>query len=160
LPSIIAALIIFVLGGMVAQFAGGLVTSALTASGIAGPERGGRLVQYLITMFVVILALGQLGVDTAILVTALTLGMASFALALALALGLGTRGIVQQILAGYYLRQRLSGARGVRYGDVLGDVETIGAVNTTLRTADGLAIVPNQALLDAVLSIAVSEPGA
>lgn len=60
------------LGGIVAQFADTVVATAAAASGLSSAVRVGRLVQYLISIFVAVPALGQLGVDTAILVTGLT----------------------------------------------------------------------------------------
>src|SRR5690349_2340077 len=87
LPTVIAALIVFLLGGIVARFVGGLITTLATGAGITYAARVGSIVQYLITLFVVILALGVLGVDTNILVTAVTLMIAAFGLAIGLALG-------------------------------------------------------------------------
>lgn len=158
LPNIIAAAIVFVLGGIAAQFIGGLVGSAATASGIAGGGRVGRIVQHLISLFVVIVALGQLGLDTAILVTALTIAIAAFGLALGLGLGLGARGIVQHILAGFYLRQRLPAGQPIEFKGGQGQVSGVGSVNTIVDTAAGRVIVPNNALLEATLRVPASPP--
>lgn len=154
LPNVIAAVIIFLLGGIVAQFVGNLVATVTTGSGLTYGARLGRSVQYLISLFVVVLALGQLGIDTSILVTAITIIIAAFGLALGLALGLGARGIVQHILAGYYLRQRLSAGQAVVVGRVRGEVAGVGGVNTSVRTTDGTVIIPNRTLLEALVQIA------
>ena len=151
LPNIIAALIIFLLGGIVAQFVGNLVTAAATGAGLSGPGRLGRLVQYLISVFVVVLALGELGVDTAILVTTLTILIAAFGLAIGLALGLGARGVVWHILAGYYMRQRFPIGQPIAFGQVRGEVGAIGGVNTVVTTAEGDVIIPNGSLLESVV---------
>lgn len=151
LPSIIAALIIFVLGGMAAQFAGSLVSTSLAASGVANAERTGRFVQYLISVFVVILALSQLGVDTAMLVTALTIIIGAFGLALGLSLGLGARRIVSHILAGFYLRQRLPTGAQISAGAVSGVVRSVGPVNTELEADEGRILLPNVTLLEATV---------
>jgi small-conductance mechanosensitive channel len=151
LPNIIAAVIIFVLGGMVAKFAGSVVASTLTASGVGNAGRVGQFIQHLISLFVTVLALSQLGVDTAILVTALTITIAAFGLALALALGLGARGLISHILAGYYLRQRLPTGERIVVGELRGAVRNIGPVNTELEAAGGSVLVPNAALLEATV---------
>src|SRR5690349_16977503 len=78
LPNVIAAVIIFLVGGVAAQFVGNLVATVGAASGVTYAARLGRIVQYLISVFVVVLALGQLGLDTAILVTAITIVIAAF----------------------------------------------------------------------------------
>jgi small-conductance mechanosensitive channel len=151
LPNMIAAVIIFLLGGVIAQFVGNLVTTLGTASGITYAARLGRIIQYLISLFVVVLALGQLGIDTAILVTAITIGIAAFGLALGLALGLGARAVVYNILAGYYMRQRFPIGQPISYFDVRGEISAVGGVSTVVRTGDGDVVIPNSALLESVV---------
>jgi small-conductance mechanosensitive channel len=152
LPNLIAAVIIFMLGGVAAQFVGNLITTVGAASGITYAARLGRLVQYLISVFVVVLALGQLGLDTAILVTAITIVIAAFGLALGLGLGLGSRSIIYNALAGYYVRQRFPIGHPVIVDDVRGVISRIGGVNTVLTALDGGSIVvPNSFLLESLV---------
>lgn len=158
LPNIIAAVILFLLGGIVAQFIGGVVGSAAAASGLSYAARAGRLVQHILSVFVAILALGQLGIDTAILVTAITIMIAAFGLALGLALGLGARSVVTHMLAGIYMRQRLPAGQSVEVGEVRGHVGAVGGVNTLVTTADGDLVVPNNTLLESVVRTASPKP--
>jgi small-conductance mechanosensitive channel len=151
LPNIIAATIIFLLGGIVAQFVGNLVSTLATASGIQYGARVGRIIQYIISLFVAVLALNELGVDTAIIVTALTITIAAFGLALGLALGLGARPIVHHILAGYYMRQRLGAGQPIALDQVRGSVGSVGSVNTVISTGEGEVVIPNALLLDSVI---------
>jgi small-conductance mechanosensitive channel len=158
LPNIIASLIVFLLGGIVAKFMGDLLTAAATGSGMSYGRRIGRLVQHLISIFVVVLALDVLGVDTGILVTALTITIAAFGLALGLALGLGTRGVVQHVLAGYYLRQRFAVGQPIAVAQYSGEVSGIGGVNTLVTTESGAVVLPNTLLLESVVQ--TSRPAA
>jgi small-conductance mechanosensitive channel len=151
LPKAIAAIIVFLLGGIVAKFMGDLVTTAAKGAALTYAARLGSMVQYLISLFVVILALGVLGIDTALLVTALTITIAAFGLALGLALGLGARSVVQHVLAGYYLRQRLPVGQPIRLDQVQGEVGGIGGVNTLVTTPDGSVIIPNSILLESIV---------
>lgn len=151
LPNVIAALIIFLIGGIVAQFVGTTIAAVATSSGLTYGTRLGRVVQYLISLFVVVLALGQLGIDTGILVTAITIMIASFGLALSLALGFGARAIVRHVLAGYYLRQRFVIGQPIVFDQVRGEIAGIGGVNTLVATATGRVVIPNTALLEAVV---------
>jgi small-conductance mechanosensitive channel len=150
LPNIIAALIVFLLGGIVAKFMGDTVRT-LAAGGVSYAARLGRFVQYLISVFVVVVALQTLGIDTSILVTALTLLIAAFGLAIGLALGLGARPVVRHILAGYYLRQRFAVGQSIATGQVRGEVGGIGGVNTVLTTAEGRVVIPNSVLLESTV---------
>lgn len=151
LPSIIAALIVFLLGGIVARFTGNLVATLATGAGITNGARLGRIVQYLVSLFVVILALDVLGIDTGILVTAVTILIAAFGLALGLALGLGARRVVFHVLAGYYLRQRFPIGQQILLDQVRGEVSGIGGVNTAVTTAEGVVVLPNGRLLESVV---------
>jgi small-conductance mechanosensitive channel len=153
LPNAIAALIVFLLGGIVATFAGNLVTTIATAGGLAYARRLGRIVQYLISLIVVILALDVLGLDTSLLVTALTIMIGAFGLAIGLALGLGARGTVQHVLAGYYLRQRFPLGQPIIFDNIQGEISGIGSVNTIVVGADGTVVIPNSRLLSALVRV-------
>ena len=151
LPNLIAALIVFLLGGMVAQFVGNLVTSVATAAGLSYAKRLGNVLQYMISLFVVILALGVLGIDTALLVTVVTIMIAAFGLAFGLALGLGARSVVHHILAGYYVRQRFPVGQAIELNQVVGAVSGVGSVNTVVTTGEGTVVFPNGILLESLV---------
>ena len=153
LPNLIAALIIFLLGGMAAQFVGNLITTAATASGLNSAARVGAFMRYVLMIFVIVLALAQLGLDTSILVTAITITIAAFGLALGLGLGLGVRSIVLHILAGYYLRQRFTIGQTVVIDALRGEVRSVGSVNTLVATSEGSVVVPNTTLLETPIQI-------
>lgn len=158
LPTLLAATIVFLIGGIVAQFVGNMVSTVGRGAGLTYAARLGRLIQYLISIFVVILALSVMGMDTALLVTVVTIVIAAFGLALGLALGLGARNVVQHILAGYYMRQRFPVGRAIAVGEVSGEVGGIGGVNTVVRTADGTVVFPNSVLLESTLRSPGAQP--
>jgi small-conductance mechanosensitive channel len=163
LPNLIAALIVFLLGGIVAKFVGDLIVSVVGGAGLTYADRIGRIVQYLISVFVVVIALGVLGLDTSILVTVLTIAVGAFGLALALALGLGARSVVQHVLAGYYMRQRFAAGQPIRFDQTQGEVRSIGSVNTVVSTAQGDVVIPNSLLIESVVQAprpAASPPAA
>jgi small-conductance mechanosensitive channel len=151
LPALLAAGIVFLLGGMVARFAGDLVGNLAAGAGISYGRRLGRLVQYVISLMVVVLALGVLGIDTSILVTAITIMIAAFGLALALALGLGSRTLVHHILAGYYMRQRFAVGQPIAFDQARGQVSSIGSVNTVVSTGEDEVVIPNAVLLESIV---------
>lgn len=154
LPNAIAALVVFLLGGLVAAFLGDLVATLAGAEGLAYAARIGRVVRYLVSIVVAVLALGVLGLDTALLVTVLTIMVAAFGLALALALGLGMRQVVAQIMAGYYLRQRLPAGRRIALGELRGEVRGVGSVSTVLATSEEDVVVPNGVIFGSVVRLA------
>lgn len=153
LPKGVAAFVVFLLGGLIAQFLGNLIAASATAAGLSYASRLGRLVQYIIIVFVAVLALGVLGIETALLITTLTILVAAFGLALGLALGLGARPVVLHILAGYYLRQRFPVGRAITVDQVEGEIRGLGGVNALVATQNEDLVVPNGWLLEQIVRL-------
>ncbi len=124
LPNIIAALLLLIVGTSVGQFAGETVAGAARSSGIDFAPALGKMVSALIMFVVAMMAISQLQIDTNMvrLVTSFILG--GGALAFGLAFGLGTRDVVRNITAGFYLKKilktrqdlEIAGQRGVLTG--------------------------------------------
>ena len=148
LPTAIAALIVFLIGSFAADYAGDLVGRIGAGSGLGYARTLGRIIQYLLTAFVIVLALSVIGVDISILVTALTIMVGAFGLALGLALGLGARQVVLHILAGHYVRDQFTIGQQITHGGVQGAVSSIGSVYTVVATEDGSMVIPNSMLLE------------
>ena len=157
-PNVIAALLVFLLGSMVAQLAGNWVSLIAAAGGLGYAQQLGRLVQYVVVLFVMVLALGVLGIQVGLLVTAITIMIGAFGLAIGLALGLGARTIVYHILAGYYVRQRYQPGQTITLGAMSGEVSGTGSVNTVVTMDEGSTIVPNGVLLEATVRAARATP--
>jgi small-conductance mechanosensitive channel len=151
LPSAVAALIVFLAGSIAARIVGDVVNMIASGSGIGYSGRVGRLVQYLITIFVAVLALSTLGVETAVLITSITVFLAAFGLALGLALGLGARQIVYQILAGFYTRQRFVEGQTIVVQEIRGEVSSVGGTNTVVTTATGIVVIPNSLVFESIV---------
>jgi small-conductance mechanosensitive channel len=151
MPKAIAATIVFLLGGIISKFMGDLVRATSQGAGLGYANRLGTVIQYMTSVFVAVLALGVLGIDTALLVTTITIIIAAFGLAVGLALGLGARGIIQHVLAGYYLRQRLPVGQPIVFNQLRGEVSGIGGVNTVVSTSEGTTIIPNQTLMESII---------
>jgi small-conductance mechanosensitive channel len=158
LPNVIAALMVFVLGSTAARLAGNWTSLIGAAGGLGYARQLGSLVQYVVGLFVVVLALGVLGIQIGLLVTAITIIIGAFGLAIGLALGLGARTIVYHILAGYYVRQRYRPGQSIRVGQLSGEVSGTGSVNTVLATDEGPTIVPNGVLLESTVRAARGSP--
>jgi small-conductance mechanosensitive channel len=151
IPTLIAAAIFFLLGSVVAQLIGNTVAALASANGINNASFLGKVFQYLINVFVVIISLGIMGMDTAILVTSVTIMTAAFGLAIGLAFGLGAKGVIQHILAGYYIKKRFQTGQAISIEQVSGTVGGIGGVNTVIETAEGAVIFPNELLLESIV---------
>ena len=144
LPRFAAAVLILVIGFMVAGWASRAVDRLAVRSGRVDATVQpilGTVVRYAILILVLIAALGQLGVQTASLLA--VLGAAG------LAIGLALQGTRQNSAAGImliYLRPFRAGDY-IETAAVAGSVQEIGLFVTQLETAEGLFFfVPNSAL--------------
>lgn len=146
---VIGALIILVIGWMVAAWAGRAIRSALGRAQRVDDTLVpfiSNLVRYLILTIVVIAVLGQFGVQTASIIA--VLGTAGLAVGLALqgTLSHFAAGVVLLILRPFRMGEYIDA------GSQAGTVQEIGLFATILRTADGVQVyVPNGQLLNASL---------
>ena len=142
--NIVAALVILVVGYIVAGFARGLVRRLFAKRNIDSTVGGfvGNITHAAIMAFVVITVLGQLGVDTK--------SFAAIIAAAGLAIGLALQGGLSNFAAGFLIIV----FRPFKAGDVIngagieGTVEEVQVFSTTLNTVDHKKIiVPNSALM-------------
>ena len=157
-PNAVSALIVFLIGGLVARFLGDLIATLAAAEGVGFASRLGRLLRYLIMIFVAVLAMAVLGLDTALLVTVVTIMVAAVGLALSLALGLGMRPVAFQVFAGYYIRQRFPAGQRITVDGLRGEVSSVGSVNTVVSVPSGAYVVPNGVLLESIVETSPSTP--
>jgi hypothetical protein len=152
LPSVISAALVLAAGIFAARFIGNLVTSGASAANITYAKGLGAVSQSSIVVMVVVVTLEQLGVDTQILVTVITVTVAAITAGMGLAFALGSREIVAAILAGHYLRQTLPEGEVVEVDGRRGKVDQIGAIATRFEDGDHSWSVPNRRLMDEIIS--------
>ena len=140
---IIIAIVIFFVGKMVAKWVSGLTQSAMIKKQVdpALQHFGSSLVYYGLLAFVIIAALGQLGIQTASFVA--IIGAAG------LAIGLALQGSLANFAAGFLILM----FRPFKIGDYVevagtsGSVEKIMIFTTELKTPDNKkVIIPNGAV--------------
>jgi mechanosensitive ion channel-like protein len=104
IPSVIAAIVIILVGIVLGQFVGGLIAAS------AGALHGGRALARLgsggVILLAVFMALQELGIATDIVTTAFAILFGAIALALALAFGLGGRELAGEITREWYARYK------------------------------------------------------
>ena len=104
IPSVIAAIVIILVGIVLGQFVGGLIAAS------AGALHGGRALARVgsggVILLAVFMALQELGIATDIVTTAFAILFGAIALALALSFGLGNRELAGEITREWYDRYR------------------------------------------------------
>ena len=151
LPNIIAALLLMIVGAAVSRFASETVEEAARNSGIDFAPALGKIVSGLILFVIGMMAIGQLQIDTNMvrIVTSFILGAG--ALAFGLAFGLGTRDVVRNITAGFYLRKHLLIGENVEIAGQSGILRSITATHVVLEGESAVEIsIANATFLDQV----------
>lgn len=153
IPSVLSAALILAAGVFLSRFVGNLVTSAGTAANLSYAKGLGAVANTGIVVMVGVVTLEQLGVDTQILITVITVVVAAITAGMGLAFALGARRVVSSILAGHYLRQTLPAGAEVEVAGQRGVLEQIGPISTTLRGEGRSWSVPNRRMMDEIIGL-------
>jgi len=98
LPRVIAATIVLVVGIALAMGLGAVTRRLFDSAGFRGAALRGRVVTIVLSAFVVLLALEQLGLAAQLILALAVTGVAAAGLALALAFGLGCRDLARDFV--------------------------------------------------------------
>ena len=164
IPRAISGALIVIFGSMLARFLGGTITTVADSVNITYANALGKIIEYAIVAFVVVLAISTLGVDTTILTTSLTIIIASAGLALALTFALGARDSARNVIAGYYVRQAFQPGQRLTYDTYTGVVRTTFGTYTVLEVTNeagqqSTVSLPNTLLLRrAIISGGATPP--
>jgi small-conductance mechanosensitive channel len=150
LPNILAALLLLILGSTVGHFAGDIVAQSAASSGIDFAPALGKMVSGIILFVCAMMAIAQLKIDTDIvrIVTSFILGGA--ALAFGLSFGLGTRDIIRNVAAGFYVRKILAIGKPLEIAGQRGVLRAITATHLILQSDGQDTTVSNGTVMDQV----------
>lgn len=104
-PKVIVALVILAFGAYFAAFVGGTVVTYCRNVGIQDADLLGKLAQYAIVVFVVLIALDQVSVGGAIIRQSFLIILGGVVLALALAFGIGGQRWAAELLERWWPRR-------------------------------------------------------
>jgi hypothetical protein len=105
LPNVVVALVVLLVGALLAQFAANLVRGASGTARLGDPGLLAGLARTAVLVFAVLIALNQLQIGAAIVNTLFMAFVGMLALAGALAFGLGGRDVAGRMLENWYRRR-------------------------------------------------------
>ncbi|MGI9182797.1 MAG: mechanosensitive ion channel family protein [Longimicrobiaceae bacterium] len=111
LPNLVVALVVLVIGGLVAGAVSGLVRGATAEADLGNPDLLAKLASATIWAFAIIVAVNQLGIATTLVNTLFMATVFALALAVGLAFGLGGRETAGEIVRNWYNRGRAAAPR-------------------------------------------------
>ena len=157
MPKLFVALVLVVVGFVVAEFVGARVQALATQMDLPGPFR--QMAEAAIVALFVLTALAQIGVQTTILTGLVALIIVALSLTFALAFGLGGRDVARQLSAGRYVGNAYRVGDQIEVAGFSGRIRRIESAATVLEGGDGRAIrIPSQMLLESVVTVSADDP--
>jgi small-conductance mechanosensitive channel len=151
LPNVLAAVLVLVLGGAGAQFAGKAVTRAGEGAGIEFASSLGALAGAILLFVVLVTAIAQLRIDTEIVLVLTWCSLGVLVLAFGLSFGLGTRDITRNIVAGFYARKTFDMGKTIEISGQKGTLTAITPTQTLLDQDGTTVAVANSVFLSEVV---------
>ena len=106
LPNLVVAIVIVVIGALIANFVAGIVRGSATEMGFSTPNLLANITRYAIIGFAAVAAFNQLGIAPTVVNTLFIGLVATLVLAFGLAFGLGGQQTAAQITQGWYEKGR------------------------------------------------------
>ncbi len=142
LPSVIAAVLIVILGIVAGNIARTTVGAATTSAGLPYGDLPGRVAQAVILLITAVVAIDQIGINSTFIVVLIAIFLGTTLGGLALAFGLGARGTVSNLLASHYLLQNYQVGQRIRIGAIEGRIIEMNNVAVLLDTPEGRVLLP------------------
>lgn len=157
LPRLLASLLIILIGVLFSGVLGDAIGVYADKSGLKSGSFVGTLVKYILFIFVFIVALQQLGVETALFSGVIIILLAALLLSLSISFGIGNRELARNISAGFHARESfLPGAR-LEFGKHTGKLVRIGVFKFIIETPSGHVSLPNHILTEEEILILPNE---
>lgn len=148
LPQLFAALVIFTLGLLFANFIKKGLYSFFESMDLSGGKIISQIVFFLLVVFISITALNQAGINTDIITSNITMILAAFLLAFAIAFGFGAKEVVGKLLKAFYARKMFEVGQKINFKDESYEVESVENISVFLKNANGRLIVPINELVE------------
>ena len=150
LPRILFGILIVFVGIWSGAYVRGLIVRAARRAGVAQGAFVGRIAQLLIVLIVGVVAIEEIGIESAALVISLAAALAITLGAAGLAFGLGARSAVSNLIAAHYLRDLYRVGDLIRVGELEGRIVEIGRVAVLIESEQGRVTIPAQRFGDDV----------
>jgi len=153
LPVLITALLIFVAGVYLGSVVKGAIKNTFRSLEISGSNLVSNIAFYAIVVIVTITALNQAGIDTSLITSNLTMIVGAMLAAFTIAFGLGSRDVILRLLFGFYTRKNIGIGQAVEIGDVKGIVTAIDNITLTVKTDEGIIMLPIKDVVDVKVTL-------
>jgi hypothetical protein len=148
LPQLFAALIIFIIGLLFANFVKNGLKSLFESMDLSGGKMISQVVFFLMLTFIAITALNQAGIDTEIITNNINMIIAGFLAAFAIAFGFGAREVVGKLLKTFYARKTYEAGQTITFNEQSYVIDEVKSISVVLKNSKGKLIVPIDDLVE------------
>jgi small-conductance mechanosensitive channel len=142
IPNLIVAVLVLIIGILVAEMMKGIVHTALKSLGIGSAKIIANILFYFLFINIVILALTQAKINTNFLAQNLSIIIGGAVLAFAIGYGSASKDVVANFLASFYSKDKFKIGDTVTIDDETGEIITIDKASITLLAKDKKVIIP------------------
>ncbi|MCK4346173.1 MAG: mechanosensitive ion channel [Bacteroidales bacterium] len=146
LPSVFIAIIIFIIGYYIAYIVKRALLATFETMKIDYANTLSNIVFYLIIIFIVITSLNQIGVDTTLFTSNITIILGAVVLTLAIAFGFSSKDFLVNIISSYYNKNNFSEGDKIKIGDTKGKILKIEKISIIIKTDKGKVVIPSKML--------------
>jgi hypothetical protein len=147
LPTILTAVVIFIIGTYFATFVRDIIKGATSSIGISAGSIIGNVVFYILMAIVSITALQQAGIDTSVLQSNIILILGAILIAAAISYGFASREILSNVLASFFTRNTFTKGKVIAIDDIEGVIIDANNISITVQTATDKVIIPTHQLI-------------
>lgn len=144
IPQLIAAAIMLQVGIMLADVIKNTVTGLCKSFNIPSAKLIGNVVFIFFLIITFISALGQIGIETALLESSFNLILGGIVAAFALGYGIASRDVLANMISAIYSRNKYKVGQVVKLDEVKGTITQLDNVSVTIRNADTTTVFPLQ----------------
>lgn len=147
LPTILTAVVIFIIGTYFATFVRDIIKGATSSIGISAGSIISNIVFYILMAIISITALQQAGIDTSVLQSNIILILGAVLIAAAISYGFASREILSNVLASFFTRNTFTKGQVIAIDDIEGVIIDANNISITIQTATDKVIIPTHQLI-------------
>lgn len=142
LPKVFSAVLIFIIGIYLASLVRGTLRTVMKSLGEGVANIVATIVFYVVVIFVSVTALEQIGINTDIITSNITLIFGSVLVTFTISFGLGSKDIVSKLLLGFYTKKTFAVGDKIEIDEKEGIIETIDNIYVTVAFGEESIVYP------------------
>lgn len=138
----IAAFILLLVGLLIADVLQKIIVAACKSMNISSAKLIGSIVFFFIFIISLIAALGQAGINTALLETSFAIIIAGVIFAFSLGYGIASKDVLANMISSFYSKNKFKEGQVIEIDGVRGEIISVDNTSISIKTTDSKTIIP------------------